>query len=241
MDRTILSSYNILIITVLPFYFLISNCIANSEENQYPDYLKEVSENEYVASAIYDRKGRRVKITFNKDQTVTFSPNSSPEIIELVNGLAKTQVGFNTLKLISASVTKIILEVDTINIKPIRDGNISAAETYPIISTPVDKFGRPIGTNYISKAKIIIYEATIKDLIAKNAGRISINGVLIDTKKFSISDIVASYSIHEFMHVLDNKSSGALNPMTSKTHVEKKPYQTQLQYLKEIEEQNKVK
>ena len=242
MDETFLSGLRILIVNFLPFCFLLHNKVFIQAENQFACFSKAgEAETEDVASGIYDANGRKVKITFGKDKSLNFSSNSTAEIIALANGMAKTEIGFNTLKLMDASDSKITIEVDTVNTIPRSDGKISAAETYPIISTPVNSYGTPIGRVYISKAKIIIYQATIKDVIARNHGKILINGVMIDTKKFSLLDILSSYLIHEFIHVLDARSSSALNPMAARVEVERRPYEIQLQYFNELDEQNRAK
>ena len=93
---------------------------------------------------------------------------------------------------------------------------------------------------YISRAKIVIYEAAIRDIAMKNGGKISINGSVFETSHFSIPDILASYAIHEFVHVLDNKFSGSLNPTATRAEIEKKPYEYQLEHLRELQEQMKL-
>lgn len=241
MDKTFLTWYEILILTILPFYFLVNNDSWREAWKQVAYSITEASENRYFASGIYDPKGKKIKITFNKDQTLTFSPNATADIIELANGMAKTKIGLQTLKLMNASNTKISLEIDKLNVILNTDESYIAAETYPIITIPINEYGKPIGSRSIFKAKIVIYEAAIKDMAAKNGEKILINGVDIETKHFSISDILSSFSIHEFIHILDNKSSGSLNPMATKIQLEKKPYEIQLQHFKELEEQKSVK
>ena len=220
---------------VMMLSFLLVNLApwrGNVRESIRPDMIRG---NGNAANGIYDPKGKKIKITFNEDHTLAFSANSTADIIALANGLAKTDIGANTLRLMDASKIKITIQIDKATIITRSDGTISAAETYPIISTPVNSFGKQIGTKYISKAKIIIYEATIKDMLAKHNGMISINGAAIDGKQYSLTDIISSFLIHEFTHVLDSKSSGALNPMATKSQIEKKPYESQLRYFKELE------
>ena len=206
--------------------------------NIFPSSQTEVKGNGHIAYGIYDPSGKKINIAFNKDRTLTFSPNSTADIVEIAKKLAKTNIGLRILKLMDASATKITIEVNKTDIILLDRTNI-AAETYPIISTPINKYGRPNGSQYISEAKIIIYEAAIKDMAEKNGGKILINGFMVDTIHFSFSDIIASFSIHEFIHVLDNEFSTSLNPKATKIQIEIKPYAIQIQYLKELEEQKK--
>lgn len=226
--------YEMLVVMMLSFLLAgHKTWYGNEIENICPEVA---SGNGNAAIGIYDPKGKKIKITFNEDRTLAFSANSTADIIELANGLVRTDIGANTLRLMDASKIKISIQIDKVTIMTRSDGSISAAETYPIISTPVNSYGKQIGAKYISKAKIIIYAATIKDMLAKHNGMISINGVAIDSKHYSLTDIISSFLIHEFTHVLDNKSSGALNPMATKSQIEKKPYESQLEYFKELEE-----
>lgn len=225
--------YEMMVVTMLSF--VMANHApgnGNERENIYPEATRG---NGNAAIGIYDPKGKKIKITFNDDRTLAFSANSTADIIELANGLAKTDIGANALRLMDASKIKISIQIDKMTIMTRSDGSISAAETYPIISTPVNSYGKQVGAKYISKAKIIIYAATIKDMLAKHNDMISINGAAIDGKQYSLTDIISSFLIHEFTHVLDNKSSGALNPMATKSQIEKKPYESQLEYFKELE------
>jgi hypothetical protein len=208
--------------------------------NIFPSSQAEVNENGHIACSIYDPSGKKINIAFNKDRTLTFSPNSTADIVEIAKRLAKTKIGLKILKLMDASATKITIEVNKTEIIMLDSTNI-AAETYPIISTPINKYGRPNGSQYISEAKIIIYEAAIKDMAAKNDGKILINGSMIDTVNFSFRDIITSFSIHEFIHVLDNEFSSSLNPTATKAFIEIKPYAIQLEYLKELGEQKRIK
>src|SRR3954467_9729633 len=113
------------IVKFLPFCFFINNAISIQAENQFAVYAKagEV-EGEDVALGIYDTNGRKVKITFGRDKSLNFSSNSTADLIALANGMAKTEIGFNTLKLMDASDSKITIEVDTVNTIPRSDGKI---------------------------------------------------------------------------------------------------------------------
>jgi hypothetical protein len=189
---------------------------------------------------IYDPEGRKIKIIYNHDGTLSFSANSTDDIQQVATALAKTRIGLKTLMLTDAAFTKITLEVDTVNIIESSDGNVLAAETSPIISTPVNERSKPVGAAYISSAKIVIYEAAIKDIAGKNSGKLLIHGFVVEMKNYTVSDIVASYAIHEFVHVLDEQFSGSLNPTATKAEIESKPYEIQLQHLNELQEQKNL-
>lgn len=238
MERSFISIYEVLLITTLPLLFSTIKRVHIKEDNQVPFSATRVMQNDFFeGKGIYDPNWNKVKIIFNKDRTLSFSSNSTAAIQKIARGMAKTKIGLKTLMLMDVSYTKTTIEIDTINIILNSEGNNIAAETSPIISTRINEFSRTVGQMYISTAKIVIYEAAIKDIASNNGGKISINGVIIDTTMFSISDIIASYAIHEFIHVLDNRNSSSLNPKATRAEIEKKPYEYQLQHFKEFEEQ----
>jgi hypothetical protein len=230
-----------LLVSIVTF-LLVDETRLGNVVNYNSDLIKRNPKLENVNTMqIVDAHGKRVTITFNKDRTLSFSSNSGSDIKQLALGMSKTNIGLEILQLVHASKTEVSFEIDKMTVKTNSEGNNIAAETYPIISTVVDKYGKAVGPRTILKAKIVIYEAAIRDIAAKNNGNISINTRVIRTMQFSIPDIVASFSIHECTHIIDKKFSGSLNPKATKADLERKPYENQMRYFKELEEQRKVK
>lgn len=137
------------------------------------------------------------------------------------------------LKKMNASKTQITLAVDKENIVYETDGNIRGGLTEPTISQMTIN-GKPVGEKTISKAKVTIYEAGIEKMAEKGNGKVVINGQTVDTKDVSITDIMASFGVHEGTHVTDRKSSSSLSPKASKADIEKKPYDNQLKFINEL-------
>ena len=232
MDNILIKCYELFMITILPISLLINN------EQRIKQVDNSIAKEMVTGSffGLYDPAGKKIKITYNKDQTLTFSSNATADIIKIANGMAKSKIGLKTLRLMDASNTRISITIDTASILSNNDGTYIAAETYPIITTVVNESGKLVGPKYISEAQIVIFEAAIKDIAQKNDGKILIHGVIIETRYFPISDIISSFTIHELIHVLDNKFSGSLNPTATKAELEKKPYEIQLQHFKELKE-----
>lgn len=194
-----------------------------------------------IGTDIRDAKGQKIKISFPTNDSMKFSSNASAEFKELAFSMAKTTIGLKILKLMYSSPTKIEIEINKVDTPVTGDGHYIGAQTIPVISAKVDKYGRRKGPWYISSAKIVIFEAGIKDMAANNKGKVLIYGETINLRLFSVSDIVASFAVHEGTHVVYREFSGALNPNATKDELEKKPYENQLQHFKELQKRKNEK
>lgn len=181
-----------------------------------------------------DPNGKHVNVRFNKDGSLTFK-NANADLVKLATGMAKTSVGLKMLHTMNDSKTKISMVIDRENVVRNKDGNIRGGYNEPTVSqTTVN--GKPVGEEYLSRVKITVYEAGIKEMANANDGKISINGTNVDTKTTSINDIMASFGVHEGTHATDKGSSRSLNPNLPPEQIEKKPYQNQLLHIKQLEE-----
>lgn len=147
--------------------------------------------------------------------------------------MAQTESGSAMLNTMSNSKTKISINIDKENVVLSSDGFVKGGVTEPTTSQMMVN-GKPEGEKTISKANIIIYKAGIEKMANDNDGKISIGGQVIDTKNVSISQIMASFGVHEGTHATDKSSSSSLNPKASKAEIEKKPYENQLKFLGEL-------
>src|SRR5687768_4486007 len=97
----ILMSFSLLLVFLLQFPVNEEIAIMHPK-NESLCYTRKIVNNNKVPFQILDPQGKKVKITFNKDGTLTFSPNSTTEIKELATGMAKTKIGLKMLQLIHA-------------------------------------------------------------------------------------------------------------------------------------------
>jgi len=183
---------------------------------------------------IRDSKGAKINIRFMEDGSMQFSSNADAEFKQLAFSMAQTTIGMKILKQMNSSSIRIVIEFNKVDIPFTSDGHYIGAQTIPIVSTKVDQSGRQKGLPFISSAKIVIYEAGIKDMLSKNEGKVLIDGKTINLRLFSIPDIIASFAVHEGTHVLYREFSGALNPKATKYEIERKPYENQLQHYREL-------
>jgi hypothetical protein len=181
-----------------------------------------------------DPNGKRMTYAVQKDGSVTFSKNATEDFRRVATGMAQTDVGRGMLKTMNDVKTKISLVVDKESVLYTADGKMEAGSTVPTTSQTMVN-GKPVGEKTLAKAKITLYEAAIEKMIEKGDGKISINGQTIDTKNMSVTDILASFGVHEGTHATDKKSSSALNPNSSSADIEKKPYENQLNFINELE------
>lgn len=185
-----------------------------------------------------DPNGKKIVITYSKDGSIKFSKNATDDVIRITTGMAKTETGLKMLHTMDNSKVKISMTIDKETVIRNADGTIVAGETKPTISQNTVN-GKPVGEEFISKAKITIYEAGINKSFEEGSGKMSINGTNVDNKTFTTDDIISSYGVHEGTHATDKGSSRSLNKGKDPKEIEKKPYENQLRYLKELEEKNK--
>ncbi|MBD0297001.1 MAG: hypothetical protein ICV84_17675, partial [Flavisolibacter sp.] len=155
-----------------------------------------------IKADIRDPKGQKIKISFTGDGGVQFSSNAAAEFKALALGMTKTAIGLEILQRMYSSPTRILIEINKVDTPLTVEGHYIMGQTTPVISIKVDGRGRQIGRPYISSARIVLFEACIKHMVAENNGKVLMNGVTIDLRPFSIPDIVASVAVHEATHVL---------------------------------------
>ncbi|TXJ24895.1 MAG: hypothetical protein E6Q24_15215 [Chitinophagaceae bacterium] len=181
-----------------------------------------------------DPNGKRMSYTVQKDGSLKFSKNATEDFKQVAAGMAQSETGLTVLNTMNAAKTKISMVIDRENVVYDADGNIKGGLTEPTISQMTVN-GKPVGEKTISAAKITLYEAGLEKVAEKGGGKMIIGGKEVDTKDFSIADILASFGVHEGTHVVDKKSSRSLNPKSSTEEIEKKPYGNQVKYLNELE------
>jgi RHS repeat-associated protein len=187
-----------------------------------------------------DPKGKQMTYAVQKDGSMKFSKNATDDFKQIASGMAQTKTGMSMLKSMSSSKTKITLIIDRENISKTANGEVRGGVTEPMISQMTVN-GKPVGEKFTSSAKITIFQAGIEKMAEQGNGKILINGQEIDTKNVSISDIMASFGVHEGTHAVDRNSSRSLNPKASDADIEKKPYENQLNFINELEEKKQVK
>ena len=198
-----------------------------------------ILKNDPLGDTIVNQNGQKISMTFNNDGQINFSKNLNDDVREVATGMSQTKTGFSILKSMADSKARISISIDRENIVLSSDGNIKGGVTESILSQNTIN-GKPLGEAYISKAKITIYAAGIKKIFEENGGEISVGGKILTSKDFTLSNVIASFGVHEGTHSTDKKSSSSLNPKASKIDIEKKPYENQLKFLNELKNKKPI-
>jgi hypothetical protein len=187
---------------------------------------------------LVDPNGKHVAVTVNKDGTVKLGKNANADLVRLVTGMAKTEIGRTVLHSMIDSKTHISMQIDKEHVIMNKDGTMRAGVTQPIISQQTIN-GTPVGDKYISSAKITVYEAAVNRMADEHDGKQSFNGVTFDIKSgpITMEDVIASVGVHEGTHATDRGSSASLNPKATMEQTEKKPYANQILFLQQIQQQ----
>jgi len=195
-----------------------------------------------VAHGIVDGSGKRVLIEFNKDGTLSFSANATPDIIRICTDLNATPTGRQQLKNAINSPVRVSLQIQNV-VKPYGSGGYVFGETPQGNSqNPKGNYSKYVdekGRYGITEAKVTIYEGSIKRAIA--------SGSRLKLECLTLEEAIGTVAAHELVHATDaveiDKDLKYLqkNQNTDKKHRpdgEKKAETVEEQVMLELRKQN---
>ena len=180
-----------------------------------------------------DDKGKKISYQINKDGTIKWGSNVTADIKRVGEILRMTNTGKATLKDMNSAKHAVSLKIDKTTLNTGGD----LGKTTTTVRTITDqKTGKQ--TTELVKSEIVIYEAYITDVKSRGSTIQFTDGSQIDTKTFSVDDLVGSNAVHEGTHATDKKSMKVLYPNSPLADREKKPLENQHKFLQEISNYN---
>lgn len=150
---------------------------------------------------IDDPNGKKVKVNFNKNGTLKFSPNATADIKRISNALGKTAIGIKQLKQLISSDVKVKLNISS---ETSNSTNSKGQATYEYghtiqgNSNEKDNYGKVTnadGTYGIKEASITIYEGSIKEGIKDGSG--------LKHEGLTTDQAIGAVAGHEIVHATD--------------------------------------
>ena len=147
-----------------------------------------------------DHNGVKIGITYNRNGTLSFSQNATPDVIRAANALYLTPTGRTQLKRMDRSDIKVYLSISP----KFKTGKTEEGITIHVYGEAIqgnfnesDNYGKklnPDGTYGIKEASIVVYEGTIKEQLEQGSGKH--RGLTLDQ---AIGAVVG----HEGVHATD--------------------------------------
>ncbi len=184
--------------------------------------------------------GKRVKYTRTAQGSIKWTPNASADVREMGNLMLRNQKGTEILDKAINSNKKISLTIDKTNLKTDKDGNVTLAETTPIVTTTKTTIdGKTTVKSEVTEEKVVIYErAVVNEYNESDKKTLTEHGRSMDINGNTCDDIMGGQGVHEFTHATDSKSQKQTNPNATREEVEKKPLDNEQEYYNEQKRKN---
>ena len=147
-----------------------------------------------------DHNGVKIVITYNRNGTLSFSKNATPDVIRAANALYLTPTGRTQLKRMDRSDIKVYLSISSeSNIHQRSDGKTKYTYGKAVQGNynENDNYGKklnPDGTYGIKEASIVVYEGTIKEQLEQGNGK---------HRGLTLEQAIGAVVGHEGVHATD--------------------------------------
>lgn len=166
----------------------------------------------------------------NKDGSVTWT-NATEDTKKIGNDMLKTDIGKKKLNDMIKSDIKVKMKLNTTDVVKTKEGQTLLGKSTP----ELNKQGKLVGY------EMTVYEKAIKANTEAPAGScyiIDVGGKFgkkLAADVYSLDEHEGATATHEATHITDPKSRAFQNPNSTTT--EKAPYQNQVEYYHELDQQ----